>query len=112
MNFEQYVEGNQAIMQFVKDATPGENDKYVGTLDYATARFNTILLRLSNDPLQADIHRNDVQECFDVIQSFYKYTMRLVNWPRFLQPLVKLILHVQGKLGIPKIKLLLDKINN
>ena len=49
MNFREYVESNQTVVQFVKDAMPGENDKYIGTLDYATARFNTILLRLSEE---------------------------------------------------------------
>tara|TARA_Y100000592_G_C5270100_1_gene221424 strand:+ start:118 stop:456 length:339 start_codon:yes stop_codon:yes gene_type:complete len=112
MNFQSYVEGNQTVIQFVKDAMPGENDKYIGTLDYATARFNTILLRLSEDPLKADKHESDVQECFNIIQSFYKYTLKLTEWPKILCPVARIILHIKGKLDIPKIKFLLEKVNN
>ena len=50
MDLRSYVRENQHIMTFVQQAIPGVIDKYVGTLDYATARFNTILLRLSEDP--------------------------------------------------------------
>ena len=44
-----YVQQNQKIMQAIIDRVPGDNqvDMYYGTLDYATARFNTILLKLS-----------------------------------------------------------------
>ena len=42
MDFNDYVKQNQEVIQFVKDAMPGSIDKYVGTLDYASARFNTI----------------------------------------------------------------------
>jgi len=112
MDFRSYVEKNQTVVQFVLDAMPGHNDRYIGTLDYATSRFNTILLRLSEDPLKADQYAQDVQECFDIIQSFYKFTIRLINWPYWLQPLAKLILHIKGKIDIPKIKFLLEKVNN
>ena len=112
MDLKAYVKENQQVLAFVKDVTPGAIDRYVGTLDYASARFNTILLRLSEDPLKADKHRHDVQECFDIIQSFYKFTTRLIMWPYALRPLLKLILHVKGKIDIPKIKLLLEKVNN
>ena len=44
MDFNDYVKQNQEVIQFVKDAMPGSIDKYVGTLDYASARFNTILI--------------------------------------------------------------------
>ena len=50
MDLRSYVRENQQVMEFVQHATPGVIDKYVGTLDYATARFNTILLKLSQDP--------------------------------------------------------------
>ena len=46
MDLRSYVRENQHIITFVHQATPGVIDKYVGTLDYATARFNTILLKL------------------------------------------------------------------
>ena len=112
MDLKEYVIENQTVMQFVKDVTPGEIDKYTGTLDYATARFNIILLRFSEDPLKADQYRNDLQECFEIIQSFYKYTNRLLSWHWTLSPILKIILHVKGTFDIPKIKILLDKVNN
>jgi hypothetical protein len=112
MNFREYVESNQTVVQFVKDAMPGENDKYIGTLDYATARFNTILLRLSEDPLKADQHRQDVIECLEIIQSFYTNTKKYINSNKLFKPFYKLILHYKGTIHIPKIKILLEKINN
>ena len=57
MDFNDYVKQNQEVIQFVKDAMPGSIDKYVGTLDYASARFNTILIKLSQEPLMADQYK-------------------------------------------------------
>ena len=59
MDYDAYVKQNQVVVQFVKDVMPGTIDKYVGTLDYASARFNTILIKLSQDPLLADQHKKD-----------------------------------------------------
>jgi hypothetical protein len=112
IDFRSYVERNQKIIDFVNDVTPGYIDKYTGTLDYACARFNSILLKLSQDVLKADEHRNDVEECFDIIQNFYLHTVRLTNTHRLIHPIIKFILHYKGKVQIPKIKLLLEKINN
>jgi hypothetical protein len=112
MDFRSYVERNQKVIDFVNDVTPGHIDKYTGTLDYACARFNSILLKLSQDVLKADEHSNDVEECFNTIQSFYLYTVRLTNTHRIFHPIIKFILHYKGKVHIPKIKILLDKINN
>ena len=103
---------NAKVQQFVKDVTPGHIDKYTGTLDYACARFNTILLKLSQHPLKADAYKNDVEECFNIIQSFYKYTKRLINAHWIFGPVFKLILHYKGTIQLPKIKILLDKVNN
>ena len=112
MDLNSYVQHTQQVVDFVKNATPGAIDKYVGTLDYATARFNTVLIKLSQDPLLADQHRNDVEECFATIQSFYNNTKRYVSAPYIIKPLFSLILHVIGTTRIPKIKFLLEKINN
>ena len=112
MDLKDYVKQNQTVIQFVKDVTLGTVDKYVGTLDYATARFNTILLRLSEDPLKEDQLMQDVHECFQIIQNFYKYTLRLNKWHWTFSPMLKLILHVKGVKDIPKIKFLLEKITN
>ena len=51
---DDYVEANKEVIEFVQNAVPGAIDKYVGTLDYATARFNTILLRLSRGSIMLD----------------------------------------------------------
>ena len=112
MDLRPYVRENQHVMDFVQHATPGAIDKYVGTLDYATARFNTILLKLSQDPLSADEHSNEIDECFGAIQNFYEDTKRYLTWPYVLKPLVALKLHWSGTTQIPKIKFLLEKINN
>ena len=111
MDFRSYVERNQKVIDFVNDVTPGHIDKYTGTLDYACARFNTILLKLSQHPLKADAHKNDVEECFDIIQSFYLYTKKLVNLYWIYKPIIKLVLHYKGLTQIPKIKILLDKVD-
>jgi hypothetical protein len=112
MDFRSYVERNQAVIDFVRDVTPGHIDKYTGTLDYACARFNTILLKLSQHPLKADEHSNDVEECFNIIQSFYVYTKRLIDTHWIFNPIFKIILHYKGTIQLPKIKIMLDKVNN
>ena len=112
MDLRHYVRENQHVMEFVKNATPGVIDKYVGTLDYATARFNTILLKLSQHPLDADKHRNEIDECFGVIQNFYTNTKKYLTWHYAFKPIIALKLHWLGKTQIPKIKFLLEKTNN
>ena len=112
MDFRSYVERNQTVIQFIKDITPGTIDKYTGTLDYATSRFHTILLRLSEDPLKADRYKHDVKKCFDIIQGFYYYSNKLITSNWLTAPFYRLVLHLKGTLQIPKIKFLLEKINN
>ena len=112
MYVNDYVLANKEVIEFVQKAVPGAIDKYVGTLDFATARFNTILLALSQDPLRADEYRNDIEECFNVIQSFHQDTKKYLIWPYFFKPLMALKLHWSGKTQIPKIKFLLEKIDN
>ena len=112
MYIEDYVKGNKEVIDFVQNAVPGAIDKYVGTLDYATARFNTILLRLSEDPIMLDEFMPEARDCFDGIQSFYKNTQRLITWPWIFKPVVKVVLHMIGTRQIPKIKRLLDKVDN
>jgi len=112
MDLRHYVRENQQVIEFVQHSTPGVIDKYVGTLDYATARFNSILLKLSEHPLRADEHRNEIDECFNVIQSFYIDTKRYLMWHYLFKPLMAIKLHWAGVTQIPKIKILLEKINN
>ena len=112
MSVNDYVGANKEVIEFVQNAVPGAIDKYVGTLDYATARFNTILLKLSQDPLSADEHRNEIEECFAIIQSFYTDTKRYLIWAYIFKPIIALKLHYTGTTQVPKIKFLLNKINN
>ena len=112
MDLQEYVKGNKKVSAFIKNAVPGAVDTYVGTLDYATARFNTILIKLSQDPLLLDKIHPEVQECFDAIQSFYYFTEKLIQWPYWLKPVARFMLYVIGNLRIPKIKNLLEEINN
>ena len=112
MYVNDYVRANKKVIEFVQNAVPGAIDKYVGTLDYATARFNTILLRLSEDPVMLDEFMPEARDCFDAIQAFHTNTRRLVTWPWLLKPLVRVMLHGIGTRRIPKIKRLLDKVNN
>ena len=112
MDFTDYVKRNQEVIQFVKDAMPGSIDKYVGTLDYASARFNTILIKLSQDPLLADQYKDDVKECFEAIRAFYDHTQKYIHAHYIIRPLYAFFLFVIGTTKIPKIKILLGKINN
>jgi|TARA_R110000851_G_scaffold51243_1_gene121828 hypothetical protein len=112
MHIDDYVRANKEVIKFVQNAVPGAIDKYVGTLDYATARFNTTLLKISQEPLMLDEHMPEARDCFNAIQSFYKNTQRLIAWPWMFKPIAKIILHVIGTRQIPKIKRLLDKVNN
>jgi|TARA_R110000796_G_scaffold102907_1_gene211959 hypothetical protein len=112
MHVDDYVQANKEVIKFVQNAVPGAIDKYVGTLDYATARFNTVLLKISQDPLMLDEYMPEARECFDAIQSFYTNTQRLILWPWLFKPVVKVILHRIGTRRIPKIKQLLEKVDN
>ena len=96
MSLKDYVVANQELMQFIKDRTPGNSreDMFYGTLDFAAARFNTILLKLSQDEIKRFDHRWEVKECFDAIQKFYKYTKKYCagNFiQKFFRKLTKII---------------------
>ena len=114
MNLKDFVLENQKIIELVKDRVGGENivDKYYGTLDYATARFHTILIKLSQDKIKEVEHTTEVLDCFNAIQDFYNNVQRYRFWPWFARPFVKLNLHGIGTRRIPKIKNLLEKLDN
>tara|TARA_B100001057_G_C22154632_1_gene683297 strand:- start:206 stop:550 length:345 start_codon:yes stop_codon:yes gene_type:complete len=114
MNLKDYVQENQKVIHLVKDRVAGhsEVDMYYGTLDYATARFHTILLKLSQDVIKEQEHEFEVNECFVAIQDFYKNVQRYRFWPKITRPFIKLILHGIGTRRIPKIKQLLQKLDN
>ena len=112
MNYENFVRENQKIIQAIKDRVPGDDqvDMFYGTLDVATARFHTILLKLSQDRLAEQRLKNDVAECFKAIQDFYKNVQRFRFWPFFTKPFIKIILHGIGTKRIPLIKKLLNRL--
>ena len=58
MILEDFVKENQKIIELIKDRVGGDNtiDMYYGTLDYATARFNTILIKISQDRILEQHH--------------------------------------------------------
>ena len=114
MNLTDFVLENQKIIELVKDRVGGENvvDMYYGTLDYATARFNTILIKLSQDKIKEVEHTTEVLDCFNAIQDFYNNVQRYRFWPKITRPLIKLNLYGIGTRRIPKIKNLLQKLDN
>ena len=48
MNLVDFVKENEKVIRLVKDRVPGRDDvdMYYGTLDVATARFHSILLKI------------------------------------------------------------------
>ena len=114
MNLNDFVLEYQKIIELVKDRVGGQHDvdMYYGTLDYATSRFHTILLKLSQDKIKEVEHTTEVLECFNAIQDFYNNVQRYRFWPRITRPLIKLNLHGIGTRRIPKIKNLLEKLDN
>jgi hypothetical protein len=114
MNLKDFVLENQKIIELVKDRPGGKEDvdMYYGTLDYATARFHTILIKLSQDKIKEVEYTTEVLDCFNAIQDFYNNVQRYRFWPRIARPLIKLNLHGIGTRRIPKIKNLLEKLDN
>ena len=114
MNLKNFVQENQKVINLVKDRVAGDSDvdMFYGTLDYATARFHTILLKLSQDALKEQEYMIEVAECFHAIQDFYKNVQRYRFWPKFTRPFTRLVLHGIGTRRIPKIKKLLQKLDN
>jgi hypothetical protein len=114
MNLKEFVLENKKVIDLVKDKVPGDDavDMYYGTLDYATARFNTILIKLSQDAVLEEINKQDTLDCFNAIQDFYKNVQRYRFWPKFTRPFIKMILHGIGTKRIPLIKKLLNRLEN
>jgi len=114
MNLKDFVLENQKIIELVKDRVGGKEDvdMYYGTLDYATARFNTILIKLSQDKIKEVEYSTEVLDCFNAIQDFYNNVQRYRFWPKITRPFIKLNLYGIGTRRIPKIKNLLQKLDN
>ena len=114
MTLDQYVIENKKVIELVKNKDQNDHvlGKYYGTLDYATARFNTILLKLSQDRLLEDKLKDDVRDCFEIIQKFYKNVKRYESWPFFTKPFLRTVLHGIGTRQIPTIKKLLNRVEH
>jgi len=114
MELAYYVTQNQKLIDDIKSRTPGQDDvdMYYGTLDYATARFHTILIKISQDRILEQVHSKDIAECFETIQDFYKNVQRYRFWPRLTRFVIKRIIHNIGTKRIPAIKRLLNRLEN
>jgi hypothetical protein len=114
MDLVLYVTRNLELIDDIKSRTPGQDDvdMYYGTLDYATARFHTILLTLSQDKIKEQIYSKDVEDCFNTIQDFYKNVQRYRFWFKITRPITRMIIHRIGTKRIPAIKRLLNRIEN
>jgi len=113
VDHKQFVIDNKPIQQFIVDRLPGHHDMYFGTLDVALQRFNTILLKLSEEPLLAEEYNMDVIECQTAINDFYRYSLKLTHsnsW--FMKLYYRTCLHGIGIKRIPKIKKLLNRLDN
>ena len=112
LTLKDYVLKTESVVRHVQDRTPGSEfiEKYWGTLDYATARFNSILIKLSQDQIKEAEHKKDIHNCSVVIQRFYDYTKKYEDatwWNRWYY---KTILHGLGTNKVPKIKKLYEKL--
>jgi len=96
MNFNDIVKNNRQIIDFV-NAWPGRTQPfhikkdllltpYVGTLDIASARLNSILLRLSEHPLLKSEYEQDVKICNEILNKFFRTTLKLRTWPKIFIP--------------------------
>ena len=114
MTLKGYVGGHQKILEWLKDKNHNTEflGKYYGTLDSATARFNTILLKLSKDKIKEQETKQDVAHCYKVIQDFYRYTLKYANASVWTRWYYKNCLHGLGINQIPKVKRLLQKLDN
>ena len=101
MKLNDYVIKNKQIITWLenKDHNSEFLGKYYGTLDYATARFHTILIKLSQDKIK-------------VINDFYRYTVKYSNASILLRWYYKNCLHGLGINQIPKVKKLLNSLDN
>ena len=114
MILEDFVKETQKVIDLIRDRVGGDSaiDMYYGTLDYATARFNTILIKISQDRVLEQVHGEDVTECFETIQDFYKNVQRYRFWPKITRPITRMIIHRIGTKRIPAIKRLLNRLEN
>ena len=114
MDLKEYVAKNKNVIDWLKNKSHNDDTlgKYYGTLDYATARFNTILLKLSQDKIKSYEAQADIEHCYRVIQDFFKYTCKYQNAGWMTRWYYKNCLHGLGINQIPKVKRLLQSLDN
>ena len=112
MNLNDLAKSNNELLDFIRSDYPGRLNMYIGTLDTAIARFNTVLLKLSQDKILEADNIKEVEECFNAIQEFYKNVEKYRWGSWWTKPFIKIVLHRIGTKRIPKIKKLLQKLDN
>ena len=107
------VRQNQDIIEYLRHAHRiGDYSMLVGSLDYAIARINTVILRLSQYPLLADEYFAELKSCHCSVRLFHLNMVRTETWPRFLQWYPRFRLHRIGIKKFPQIAVLLARVEN
>ena len=107
------VRQNQDMLEYLRHAhSIGDYGMKVGSLDYAIARVNTIILRLSQHPLLADQYFSELVDCHDAVREFYLNMKREETWPRWLGWYPRFRIHRIGIKRFPKIAKLLARVEN
>ena len=111
--YRELVQHNQDIVKYCQSRTYTiDNQMLNASLDMAIARFNTILLRLIQHPLQAEAYQVDIEECQGAIDDFYHCILKLDTWPRFTHWFWRHMIHRVGTKKLPKIRALLNRIED
>ena len=107
------VRQNQDMLEYLRHAhSIGDYGMKVGSLDYAIARINTIILRLSQHPLLADRHFTELADCHDAVREFYLNMQREETWPRLFKWYPRYMIHRIGIKRFPNIAKLLARVGN
>ena len=107
------VRQNQDIIEYLRHAHRiGDYSMLVGSLDYAIARINTVILRLSQYPLLADEYFAELKSCHNYVRAFHKNMVRTESWPTFLRWYPEFRLHRIGIKKFPRIAVLLARVEN
>ena len=108
---QRYIRHNQEQLEYVKKFYP-QKPKWIGTVDYAVARLNTVLLRLIHTPLKLDEHSKDIDDCQYIIDDFVKNIRRYYNWWFIFKWYPSMRIFFIGIRRIPRIKKLLNSIDD
>lgn len=105
------VAENRDMVVYLRDAHDrGDYSKEIGSLDYALSRFNTILLRLTEHPLLSEQYVDEILSCHTIIRSFYFGIVGLNSSSKITKYYYQFKLYVIGRLQLPKIKKLLNRV--